>query len=196
MSQRKPSLIFHLLLSSALLLPFSAVGAEPRPWRISDLYEAESFAPVAVSPAGKSAVSVRNNRMRCKGNSIRFQNQMLHDLAGRLQVLPQQGRRHCQRLARVVKARGIGRVNRKCTGRPDVGSCQITDGSVVLRVAQSPGQDESRITRIPAGLMFTGRMDPGDNRFSILRSRLTCCLFRWHFLRFNPFQHRLPDLVR
>ena len=60
MSQRKPSLIFYLLLCSTLLLPFSAAGAEPRPWRINDLYEAESFAPVAVSPASKSAVSVRN----------------------------------------------------------------------------------------------------------------------------------------
>ena len=60
MSQQKTSLMIRLVLFSTVLLSFTVDGAEPRPWRISDLYEAESFAPVAVSSAKKSAVSVRN----------------------------------------------------------------------------------------------------------------------------------------
>ena len=72
-------------------------------------------------------IRIRDDRMRRKANSIRFQNQVLHNLTGRFQVLPQQGRRHCQRLAGVVKPCGICRVNGKCPRRPDVGSCQVTD---------------------------------------------------------------------
>ena len=53
MSQQKTSLMIRLVLFSTVLLSFTVDGAEPRPWRISDLYEAESFAPVAVSSAKK-----------------------------------------------------------------------------------------------------------------------------------------------
>ncbi len=43
-----------------VLLSTSLIAQEPRPWEIDDLFAAESFYPVAVSPDGKSGVAIHN----------------------------------------------------------------------------------------------------------------------------------------
>ncbi|MCP3695549.1 MAG: hypothetical protein GY917_25345, partial [Planctomycetaceae bacterium] len=60
MNQRKIQAIRFFLLCGTWLSSFCVHGQEPRPWRASDIYEAESFGAVVVAPAGKSAISIRN----------------------------------------------------------------------------------------------------------------------------------------
>ena len=60
MNQRKIQVIRVFLLCGMWLSSFCVHGQEPRPWRASDIYEAESFGAVVVAPAGKSAISIRN----------------------------------------------------------------------------------------------------------------------------------------
>ena len=50
----------RLILFFAVALTTSIGAQEPRPWEIDDLYSAESFHPVAVSPDGKAGVAIRN----------------------------------------------------------------------------------------------------------------------------------------
>ncbi len=43
-----------------VLLSIPLIAQEPRPWEIDDLYQAESFYPVAVSPDGKVGAAIHN----------------------------------------------------------------------------------------------------------------------------------------
>lgn len=50
----------RLILLSIVALTTSLNAQEPRPWQIDDLYSAEGYHPVAVSPDGKHGVAIRN----------------------------------------------------------------------------------------------------------------------------------------
>ncbi len=60
MIQRKPPVTFYLFLFGRLLLPLAVCGADPRPWKINDLYDVDNFGAVAVAPSEDFAVVVRN----------------------------------------------------------------------------------------------------------------------------------------
>ena len=60
MIQRKPPVTFYLFLFGTLLLPLAVCGADPRPWKINDLYDVDNFGAVAVAPSEDFAVVVRN----------------------------------------------------------------------------------------------------------------------------------------
>ncbi|MCB1062650.1 MAG: S9 family peptidase [Verrucomicrobiae bacterium] len=49
----------HLILFCALALATPIVAQEPRPWQIDDLYQAEGFHPIAVSPDGRTGAAIR-----------------------------------------------------------------------------------------------------------------------------------------
>ena len=108
-------------------------------------------------------ISVGHHRMRCKFKPVGLEHQMIGDGACRAEIFFQQGGRHGQRLARVVKARLIGRVNRKFTGGTNVDSCQITNGVIVFRVAEATRQHRAWITGKLHGLMKTHRANPLDD---------------------------------
>ena len=60
MNERKVQAVCCFLLCVALFPSLGARGQEPRPWRVSDLYQQESFGAVTVAPSGSSAISIRN----------------------------------------------------------------------------------------------------------------------------------------
>tara|TARA_Y100001968_G_scaffold304371_1_gene319323 strand:+ start:560 stop:2629 length:2070 start_codon:yes stop_codon:yes gene_type:complete len=60
MNERRFQTVCFFLLGNTLFSSFCARAQEPRPWRVNDLYQQESFGAVAVVPSGKSAISIRN----------------------------------------------------------------------------------------------------------------------------------------
>ena len=72
---------------------------------------------------------------------------MIGDVARRLQILVQQRGGHGQRLAGIIEARRIGRIDRKLARRAHIRARQVADGVVVFGVAQAARQHGARIAR-------------------------------------------------
>lgn len=100
------------------------------------------------------AIGVGHDRMRREREAIRFQNQMLGHGARGLQIFFHQRGRHCERLAGVVEASLIRRVDRKFLRRSNIDTGQVANGVVVFCVAQPAGQYRTWITGVFPRLVF------------------------------------------
>ena len=72
MIQRKPPVTFYLFLFGTLLLPLAVCGADPRPWKINDLYDVDNFGAVAVLTRGRAAAPALNNQCRVAAGEVRW----------------------------------------------------------------------------------------------------------------------------
>ena len=137
------------------------------------------------------AVGFHQHRMRREGKSFLLQVHVAGHFTGSGQILFQEGGRHHQRFAGVVKARRVGRIDRKLAGRADVNARQIADRVVVLGIAETPRQHDAWVAGIAAGFVFADGMEPIDGRAPLLRHRMPRSLRR-HLLRFETLQYLAP----
>ena len=110
--------------------------------------------------------------MRREDEAVGLQDDVVGDVPRRRQILLQQRRRHRQRLARVVEAGLVGRIDGELSRRPDIDAGQVADGVVVLGVAQPAGQHRAGIARVAPGLVFAQRANPLDDRVPLGGRRL------------------------
>jgi hypothetical protein len=84
-------------------------------------------------------VGFHQHCVRRKFDGAGCEDSMIGDLASTRKVLIQQRRRHGERLAGVVKARGVGWIDRELAGDLKILTGQISDRVVVLSVAEPAG---------------------------------------------------------
>ncbi len=116
---------------------------------------------------------------------------MIGHFARGLQILVQQRRRHGQRLAGIVEAGGIGRIDGKLAGELHVLAGEIADGVVVFGVAQAARQHGPGIARGLLHLFRAHGLNPVDDLLARFRRRRRHGLGR-HLLRGQPFHHQRP----
>ena len=109
------------------------------------------------------AIGLHQHGMRGKAEAARVQEHVIGHLAGGLQVLGEQRRRHRQRLARVVESGLIGGIDREFRCRPDIDAGEIANRVVVFGVAESPRQHHAWVAVARARFVGPGVLDPIDN---------------------------------
>src|SRR5579863_6667794 len=102
---------------------------------------------------------------------------MIGNVPRRRQIFFQQRGRYAERLTRVVESRFIGGIDRKFTGGPDVDPRQVTNRVIELVVAETPGQNRTRVSRVAARFVVTQFADPVDDGPPLVLRRLSGGLF-------------------
>ena len=118
------------------------------------------------------AVRFDQHRMRRKVEPVGRECQMTTDLACGLEVFGQERRRHRERLARVVEAFQVRRVDGKFPSRTQVHTRQIADGVAVLCVAQPVWQDPAGVASSTPTLGVSHLPNPRDHLLLFLTRRL------------------------
>src|SRR5262249_52798678 len=111
---------------------------------------------------------------------VRLKDQMLPDPSRRFEVFLDERRRHGERFGGVVKTGFVGRVDGELAGRTDVDAGQVADRVIVFSVAQSPGDDWSRIAGVPRRLVPADGPDPLENLLTLFRFWMSLRLLRRH----------------
>ena len=136
------------------------------------------------------AVRLDQHRMRREVEPVGREHHVIRHFARGLQILVQQRGRHGQRLAGVVEAGGVGRVDGKLARGTHVDAGQVADGVVVLGVAQPARQHQSGIARVLSRLARAHRLDPVDHLLAGFGGRLFY-RSRRHLLRRELLEHML-----
>ena len=132
--------------------------------------------------------------MRREVEPVGREHHVIAHFARGLQILVEQRGRHGQRLAGVVEAGRIGRIDRKLARRANVHAGQVADGVVVLGVAQAARQHRPGIAGVLSRLVRAHGLDPVDHLLAGVRGRLRQRLRR-HLFGGQSLQHQGPARI-
>ena len=118
------------------------------------------------------AIGFDEHRVRRERDALRLEDHVVRDFARGLQILRQQRRRHRERLARIVEARLVRRIDGELARGLQILAGEIANGVVVLGVAQSPRQHKAGIAGVAPRFGLPHRVDPGDHGLALFGSRL------------------------
>ena len=113
---------------------------------------------------------------------------MIGDVAGGLQILGQQRRRHGEGLAGIVEAGGVGGIDRELARDFQVLPRQVADGVAIFGIRQASGQHDAGITGGALDLLGADGFDKGHDLVHLVLRRRLHRLGR-HFLGVQAFGH-------
>jgi len=116
----------------------------------------------------------------------------------RLEIFFQKGRRHHQRLARIVEPGRVRGIDRELARGLDIDAGEIANGIVVFRIAQPPRKHDARIAGVPLHLPLAQIGEPGNDFTPLLRRRPRLRLLGRHLLGLEPVnqQIQMGDVLR
>ena len=138
------------------------------------------------------AIRVDPHRMAREGDPIQIQDGVVRHTAGSAEVLLHQRGRHRQRLAGIVEAFLVGRIDGELLGRPQVHTGQVADGVVVFGVAQPARQHRSGITGMLLRLVHPQFLDPRHDGHVLRGGRMLLGLLRRHIAGLELVEDDLP----